>query len=189
MAENITKIFHQEVYEKKRTGRGVYGRASRSKGFKGSVKFPADLLKKKEKKDYTKPSEVKIFNMNKITSIKDIMALPPDIGKEKFKELIEEFTNKELVEKLDASMYEIHKTQKHFNTFRESRSSHAIRARKENSKRVLASALDKPFNPFLFTLAGYGEGEDLQEQIKSLGGMIRDSKKYSINITIKEEIS
>lgn len=62
MSENITKMFYDDVKEKKRTGYGIYKRASR-RGYVGTVRTDVDYLKGKEKKDYMQGSEVKVSNL------------------------------------------------------------------------------------------------------------------------------
>lgn len=56
MSENITKIFYQESLDKKRTGRGIYNRASRTG--KGNGYMPHELLTGKAKEEYMGNSEV-----------------------------------------------------------------------------------------------------------------------------------
>ena len=55
---NFEKEFYKEVAEKKRIARGIHNRASRGKGFKGPVRFPSDVLRGNDKKEYCKPGEV-----------------------------------------------------------------------------------------------------------------------------------
>lgn len=58
---------------------GVRGRASRT-GRKGAVMTPVDYLRGKEKKEYMKNSEVKIYNMydNKVLPYDEFKELPVD---------------------------------------------------------------------------------------------------------------
>ena len=62
MSENITKIFYQEAQDKKRTGRGIYNRASRTG--KGKGYMPVDLLSGKAKEEYMGNSEVTRYFIN-----------------------------------------------------------------------------------------------------------------------------
>lgn len=59
--DEIEKLFIKDVREKKSIAHNVVHRASRRKGFKGGVLTPYDLLSPKERKEYTKPSEVRIY--------------------------------------------------------------------------------------------------------------------------------
>lgn len=63
MSENITKIFYQEAQDKKRTGRGIYNRASRTG--KGKGYMPVDLLSGKAKEEYMGNSEVITYYVDK----------------------------------------------------------------------------------------------------------------------------
>lgn len=58
----IEKMFNNETKEKKRTGTGVYHRASR-RGYTGAVRTQVDFLKGKEKKKYMGNGEIKVSNM------------------------------------------------------------------------------------------------------------------------------
>ena len=60
---NFEKEFYADVAEKKRIARGIHARASRGRGFKGAVRFPSDVLKGKEKRDYCKAGEVRTYMM------------------------------------------------------------------------------------------------------------------------------
>jgi hypothetical protein len=61
--EDIEKIFNSEIHEKKVIGRGIHNRAPRKSGFRRGVLFHADLLKGKEKKNYTKGGQVMEYNL------------------------------------------------------------------------------------------------------------------------------
>lgn len=58
---DISKLFHEEVREKKRAANGVHGRTGR-RGYVGKMVFPSDNLSKKEKNEYAKPSDVNSYN-------------------------------------------------------------------------------------------------------------------------------
>lgn len=49
---DIERLLREDSIEKRKAGRGESHRASRKKGFKGSVKFPVDLLRGKERRKY-----------------------------------------------------------------------------------------------------------------------------------------
>jgi hypothetical protein len=57
------KLFNDEIKEKKTIARGSKYRASRKKGFKGSMKTAIDFLKGKEKKIYMGNGDVKLSNL------------------------------------------------------------------------------------------------------------------------------
>jgi hypothetical protein len=49
---DIERLLREDSIEKRKAGRGESHRASRKKGFKGSVKFPVDFLRGKERRKY-----------------------------------------------------------------------------------------------------------------------------------------
>lgn len=61
MKEDIERIFITDVIEKKKSGRGIFNRASRKGYIKGGVKTPSDFLTRKEIKKLN--GEVVISNM------------------------------------------------------------------------------------------------------------------------------
>lgn len=61
--EDIEKLLRAEEFDKKRTGRGVYGRASRTGRGKGYM--PYELLRGKELEDYMGASEVTTYYIDK----------------------------------------------------------------------------------------------------------------------------
>ena len=71
---NIEKIFMDDIRQKKRTARGVYGRASRRGYIKGGVKTQWDYMTRKEKNKLN--GDVKVYNMyekyNEIESVPQI---------------------------------------------------------------------------------------------------------------------
>lgn len=68
---DIEKMFIQDIREKKRAGNGSFSRSGKgsSKGrVRGGMKTHADFLKGKEKREYTKPGKIEVFNMKDIIS-------------------------------------------------------------------------------------------------------------------------
>lgn len=61
--DEVTEVFQEEVREKKLAARGAVHRASRRRGLKGAIRTPYDLMGKEERKNYTRPSEVKTYFM------------------------------------------------------------------------------------------------------------------------------
>jgi hypothetical protein len=60
---DFEKMLAEEARQKKQAGRGVYSRASRTGRKKGFM--PHELLHGKEKREYTKSSEVVIYHIDK----------------------------------------------------------------------------------------------------------------------------
>lgn len=60
--ENVAKIFNDDVREKKRIGSGIFSRTG-TRGYVGTMRFPSDLMTRKEKYNYRKSGKVKVYNM------------------------------------------------------------------------------------------------------------------------------
>lgn len=178
MGENIEKIFYSDVAEKKRTGRGIYGRASR-RGKKGPVKFQHDWLKGKEKKAYAQPGEVVTYSLAKIITVEELNKLPYEKAQSLFREMIDNNTNKELQDRLKIGYYDLYKLQKYYDAFRST---------KTPSKLVPQEEEQQGPQPFVLAITGQGVGEDLEKQLSSLGLMLNKDKKYAVRISIKEEV-
>jgi hypothetical protein len=58
----IEREFRYEIQEKKRTASGVHHKTGK-RGYTGTIYFPHNLLRGKEKREYTKPGKVRRFNM------------------------------------------------------------------------------------------------------------------------------
>lgn len=61
---DIDRMFQDDVREKKRIGIGIYSKTG-SRGHTGRINMPTDFMNKKDKKEYIKPSKVRITFMHK----------------------------------------------------------------------------------------------------------------------------
>jgi hypothetical protein len=72
---DIEYMLKQDAREKKKTGSGVFSRASR-RGYTGAVRTHVDYLKGKAKKEYMKNGEIKVSNIyddiNNVPSVEKI---------------------------------------------------------------------------------------------------------------------
>lgn len=107
MGEDIEKIFKNEVREKKTTGYGASKRASRKKGFKGTMKMPFDLLSNKEKRELLKGGEIVEYNMyeklENLPSKDKILNMPPEMAYQILTVAKSKFSSKEISKKLGYS--------------------------------------------------------------------------------------
>lgn len=103
MSEVEQVIFKEDIRDKKKAGYGVFHRASRSRGFHGSMHTPVDLMTAKERKEYTKPGEVNTYYMDEkdiksVKTIAEIEAMNPEAARDYLIRIKHFFTCKELRE-------------------------------------------------------------------------------------------
>lgn len=68
--DKYSRLWHEEVQEKKRTARGVYGRTGK-RGYVGKMMLTADFLSGKEKREYIKSGKVRTYNMKDVMSYEE----------------------------------------------------------------------------------------------------------------------
>lgn len=106
--DSVETIFNDEIKTKKSIARGASFRASRKKGFKGSIKLPVDYLTGKEKKDYIS-GEVNVYNMyDEIISYDKFKSCDMDERKKILGEYLKRFSRKEIAEKWGVKVHTIH---------------------------------------------------------------------------------
>jgi hypothetical protein len=81
---DVERLLREDARDKKRTGNGVFSRASR-RGYTGAIRTTVDYLKGKEKKQYMGNGEVKMYNIyddiNNIPSAREIMKMDFETAK------------------------------------------------------------------------------------------------------------
>lgn len=74
----IDQMFQDDVREKKRIGIGIYSKTG-SRGHTGRINMPTDFMNKKDKKEYIKPSKVRITFMHKtIMPFEQFQSMPKE---------------------------------------------------------------------------------------------------------------
>lgn len=98
----IERLFNQDIREKKKTGSGSFKRAGKGvkNGIRGGMRFPYQNLSKKEQKEYTKPGEVKVFNLNDILPVKEFLKKPEKEQKELLIRWRDRYKGTEIIEKM-----------------------------------------------------------------------------------------
>lgn len=75
---DIKQMFQDDVREKKRIGIGIYSKTG-SRGHTGRINMPTDFMNKKDKKEYIKPSKVRITFMHKtIMPFEQFQSMPQE---------------------------------------------------------------------------------------------------------------
>jgi hypothetical protein len=62
LLSNAERLFHEEVREKKRTASGVHSKTGKN-GYVGKMRFPSDIMNRKDKIKYRKAGKVVTTNM------------------------------------------------------------------------------------------------------------------------------
>lgn len=84
LVDKYSRLWHEEVQEKKRTARGVHGRTGK-RGYVGKMMLTADFLSGKEKREYIKSGKVRVYNMRDVMPFEEFN----QFNKEEQKNLLE----------------------------------------------------------------------------------------------------
>lgn len=90
------KVFYEDVREKKRTASGVHGKTGK-RGYVGTMRFPSDIMSRKDKYQYRKAGKVMTTNMyNEILTLKEFNNLETYEKKNRLQYWRTQFTNDEI---------------------------------------------------------------------------------------------
>jgi len=162
MYDDIEKLFNEDVMEKKKLARSAAARASRGKGFKGSVRTPYDFMSPKERRALNSP--VITYNLyDKEGGSKTVLDMTPDERREYIRKRIEEGMSKTAIAKeLGVTTYYINKW--------------------------LGTTTKKGKDTVSFTLnmEGEFEGTEAAERLRGIVKTIQPDVLYSLSLTLKE---
>jgi hypothetical protein len=177
---DIERLLREDAIEKKKAGRGEAHRASRKKGFKGSVKFPVDLLRGKERRKYM--GEETVLG---IITFQEFLNSEKEQRRKMLENLLSKYSRKELAEKWGISPRSLgaHIYQVGGNLPGGSR-----RKSKPKPKPIQIEGKIETFNPpkFGITMSLESKGEELQNRLRNVVGTLLRDKKYTIEMTITE---
>lgn len=197
----IEKMFTKEIIDKKRTGRGVYNRASR-RGYTGTVRTHVDFLKGKAKKEYMGNGEVRRMNMySDLTNLPTVEEMQ-DMDIEKVKNILTECkkknTSKSIAEKLGykstGSLYHIYErygvpiTKRKYKTKKDKNKDKDENAIDNNiPNQVLVQNVNNEFkNSFELTFKGEYIGDSIETRILSITSSLSKENTYRITLNIEE---
>lgn len=127
------KLFHNEVREKKKAASGVHSKTGKN-GYVGNMRFPSDIMSRKEKMRYRRSSKVTITNMyDEILTIADFETLETYEQKNRLQYWRNTYTNKEILEQMGIS------NKKFYDLVKELDLPKAPRIHKEKAKRTAAA--------------------------------------------------
>ncbi|MCT1390138.1 hypothetical protein ACPOM7_17530 [Peribacillus castrilensis] len=113
----IERLFNEEIRDKKKTGSGSFKRTGKGvkNGIRGGMRFPYQNLSRKEQKEYTKPGEVKVFNLNDVLPIKSLVNKPEKEQRELLERWRNLYTNEVIYKKMGTSQNRYYKLLKKLN--------------------------------------------------------------------------
>ena len=92
------KLFNQEVRDKKRTASGVHSKTGKN-GYVGKMRFPSDIMSRKEKYNYRKAGKVMTTNMyDEILTVEEFEQLETQEKRNRLSYWRNIYTNKEILE-------------------------------------------------------------------------------------------
>jgi hypothetical protein len=91
------KMFHNEVKEKKKAASGVHHKTGKN-GYVGTMRFPSDIMSRKEKMKYRRSGKVMVSNMyEEILTIDEFNDLETFEKKNRLQYWRNQYTNKEIL--------------------------------------------------------------------------------------------
>jgi hypothetical protein len=161
---DVEKLFNEDVREKKKLARNAAARASRRKGFKGSVRTPYDFMSRKERREYAGNSPVITYNLyDKEGGNTEVLNMTPDERREYILKKINEGMSKNAIAKeMGVSTYYINKW--------------------------LGTTTKKGKDAVSFTLSMEGEfgGADAAARLLGIVETIQPNVLYSLSLMLKE---
>jgi hypothetical protein len=182
--ENLEHMFNKEIQEKKSIGRGVFNRATRT-GRIGKVTMPTDRMSKKERKEYTKSSEVRCFKMTDIyMTWEEFNALPKEKKLQTVAGWLEGNTIGEIAQKLNVSGKKI---SPYFSALKRTGRINTMDQKSMTKVETPpVSVLNLKLPPFLISLNGEYEGKAVIEKLLKLGQALDEPTRYSVKLEIVE---
>ena len=94
----LEKMFHNEVREKKKTASGVHHKTGKN-GYVGKMRFPSDIMSRKDKMRYRRSSKVMITNMyDEILTVEEFEKLETHEQRNRLAYWRNKYSNKEITE-------------------------------------------------------------------------------------------
>jgi transposase len=195
---NFEKEFYQDIREKKRVGTGIYSRAGK-RGYVGKILFSYDLMSRKERREYMKPSKVEVYNMfDTIIPYNDFKLLDKEQRIKYLQEYTKRFTAKEIAEAWGVKPDTV------YNYFYRYKIPVVKKARGGGPRKrvtetkpaemvsVVNTVTERPKimvelgEGFSVQLNGEFDAETLQRRLEKLAFLLEEGKKYSIKLVLNE---
>ncbi|NPV26337.1 MAG: hypothetical protein HPY81_02535 [Firmicutes bacterium] len=193
MQDQFEQFWAQDLKEKRKVISGARHRASRL-GRVGRMRLPADCMDRKQRKEYMKPGEVKVYNMyDNVIPKEEFGSLPV----EKQRELLLKWRDdprigvKGIIESWNVSRGTYYKKTKELGlSFSKMREKRTATKTKEQAQELSSNTVhiieEKLINRFALQLEGEYEGRCLTDRLEKLGLILNSEAKYMISIQIIE---
>lgn len=174
----ITKLFNQDIKEKKKLGRGIFSRASRKKGFKGGVRTAYDFMSNEERKSLN--SEVKVYKM--YISYDEFKELSKNEKVKILERYDEELSRRELCELWGVNTTRISDWRRRLGI---SRNNKTKLLENQNTTSDLDDVIITPFEN-LFNLKYFikSNGSELKLHLLRIAEIMEDDKEYNLTLKI-----
>ncbi|KZR57534.1 hypothetical protein [Pseudobacillus badius] len=196
---DIQKFLQEDTKEKRQALSGVHGRTGK-RGYVGTVRFPSDLMSRREKYNYRKAGKVVKFNVyDTIMLYEDFLNLDESSQKKTLEEYRNRFTNKEIQAHWGMDDYHYYqKTIKRLGIKTSRRGKTPKVSQKDKVNNMKESAIEQKANGkrgysemevkgFSFTFNGDYSAEELVKRLEKVALLLSDeNKKFSIKMSIQE---
>lgn len=202
---DVEFILKMDSVDKKKSGRGIFNRASRLGYYRGGVKFPSDFLTNKEKKKLN--GEVKVSsmytNIKNLPSRKELKEMNIEKAMVIMMEAKENFTNKQLMEHFNVSSGTLYTlfdsygvTYKKIKKIDNKKEKVTTEKQNEIMQETIKNVQLVPVESFISTPTKRTTGfsieirntytkEDLSDKLNGIDCLLSDGK-YVVEISIKE---
>ena len=193
--DELAKLLAIDAREKKKAGRGVFHRATRTGALRGGMKTASSFITKSEIKKLS--GEVVIYNMYDNMTWKELVNMSETRQKEVLTKLIEAGLSRQDI----ADKYGVTKSAVQNKTYRlgiKSRTTSTDDADKvvsweksEETKTTLPALPEAryvPANMFSVMFNGLHSCEDIQDKLNAISLILKDNKKYTISLSISEDV-
>lgn len=185
----IERSLKEEIREKKKIGNSVHSKKGKRGYIRGGVKTPADLMTAKERRAYTRPSEVTTSNIyyDQIMKLEDFKAL----SRQKKMLVLDAYKQKYKVSEI-ADTWQLSKGSVYHYFKAYLKNAPADEEQTESTvQSAVTEALEKeadtvPSQKCSFMLMGDFEAESLSKKLSGLAIMLDDKRKYEIRLELKE---
>jgi hypothetical protein len=94
-----SKLWNEEIRDKKRTARGVHGKTGK-RGYVGKMMLTSDFLSGKEKREYTKSGKVRTYNMKDIMPYLEFQTFNQEEQKKLLKSWRDIYSNEKIINEM-----------------------------------------------------------------------------------------
>lgn len=195
----IERMLSEEIRDKKRTGNGIHSKTG-SRGYTGKILFPTDLMNSKQKRKYQRSGEVVTWNTKEVLPKLELEAYPLEQQKEMLTVWRENFTNKEIMQKMGLSNAQFYSLLNIVGVEKEKRSNRYT-AKKNKTELSTAKVIElvekKPtiqettapvFTEGLnFNINGKYEADVLSNWLTKLQMLVEGTGEYDVVIHLREK--